>query len=143
MTIGSMIGELIKSLFKRPATRRYPFERKEAPERFRSKLYWDPAKCSGCQLCIKDCPANAIELIVIDKVNKRFVMRYHSDRCTYCAQCVITCRFKCMDMSNDDWERASVHKEPFDVYYGKDEDIQFLMEHAAGGNAEKPCEPGQ
>lgn len=131
MKIGSMLGDLLTSLFKRPATQRYPFEKAPAPERLRGRLFWDPAKCVGCQLCIKDCPANAIELVVLDKVNKRFVMRYHADRCTYCAQCVMTCRFKCMDMSNEVWEEASTNKKPFEVYYGKDEDVEFLLERAA------------
>ncbi len=140
MKLGSMIGDLIKSLFKKPVTQQYPFERMPAPERFRGKLHWDPEKCTGCQLCIKDCPANAIELIVIDKVNKRFVMRYHQDRCIYCEQCVVSCRFKCLDLSNEEWEQAVTDRKPLEVHYGHDEDIQFLMARAAAPSADTPCE---
>ena len=139
MTIGSMLGDILKSLFKKPVTEKYPFQRYEAPENLRGKLVWDPAKCSGCQLCIKDCPANAIELLVVDKVTKRFVMRYNTDRCTFCAQCVQSCRFNCIGMSNEQWELAAVTKEPFTVYYGKDEDIQLLMERAAQPDSGEPC----
>jgi len=118
-------------LFKRPATERYPFERTDTPERLRGKLYYDSVKCSGCQLCVKDCPSEAIELLVVDRVNKRFVIRYHIDRCTYCGQCVENCRFECLGMSSEQWELASLKKEPFTVYYGRDEDIQtFLGRHA-------------
>lgn len=140
MSIGSMIEDLVKSLFKKPVTRKYPFERQPAPERFRGKLHWNPEKCTGCQLCIKDCPANAIELIVIDKVNKRFVMRYHQDRCIYCSQCVASCRFKCLELSDEEWEQAVTSKKPLEVYYGNDEDIRFLLERAANQPAETPCE---
>ncbi len=139
MKIGSMLGDLLQSLFKRPVTQMYPFKKTPAPERLRGRLFWDPEKCVGCQLCIKDCPANAIELVVLDKVNKRFVMRYHADRCTYCAQCVITCRFKCMNMSNEVWEEASANKQPFEVYYGKDADVEFLLERAARPEPDEPC----
>ena len=76
-------------------------------------------------------------MIVIDKVNKRFVMRYHADRCTYCAQCVVSCRFNCLDMSNKVWEMAAAQKQPFEVYYGKEEDIAFYMEQAAKTDAEQ------
>ncbi|MHB8089704.1 MAG: 4Fe-4S binding protein, partial [Anaerolineaceae bacterium] len=125
MTIGSMFGDIFKSFFKKPITEQYPFVRLEAPKNLRGKLVWNPEKCSGCQLCIKDCPSNAIELLVVDKVNKKFVMRYNIDRCTFCAQCVQSCRFGCIEMSDEMWELASIKKEPFEVYYGKDEDIQF------------------
>ena len=79
-------------------------------------------------------------LVVLDKVNKKFVMRYHQDRCTYCAQCVVNCRFSCLEMSNELWELASVKKEPFEVYYGKDEDVAFLLEKIARDNSgESSC----
>ena len=140
MKIGSMITDVIGALFKRPATERYPFVKLPAPERLRGKLEWDPTQCSGCQLCIKDCPSDAIELLVLDKANKRFVLRYHVDRCTYCAQCVENCRFKCLNMSNTQWELASTKKEPFIVYYGKDADVESILARAvqrdAGPSAE-------
>lgn len=137
MKIGAMLGDIFRSLFKQPVTERYPFEKKPAPERLRGQLAWNPEKCTGCQLCVKDCPSDAIELITIDKVNKRFVMRYHIDRCTYCSQCVENCRFKCLDMSSEEWELASVKKEPFTVYYGKDEDIEAFL----APRTEKCAEP--
>ena len=139
MTIGSMLGDIVKSFFKKPFTEKYPFVRQEAPENLRGKLVWDPEKCSGCQLCVKDCPSKALELIVIDKVNKRFVMRYNMDKCTYCAQCVVNCRFNCLSMSDKQWELASIKKEPFEVYYGREEDVKFLLEKAALGEAEATC----
>ncbi len=139
MTIGSMLGDILTSFFKKPVTEKYPFEKREVPENLRGKLVWDAEKCSGCQLCVKDCPSQALELIIIDKVNKRFVMRYNLDKCTYCAQCVVNCRFNCLQMSDEMWELASIKKEPFEVYYGREEDVKFLMEKAALGEAEEPC----
>lgn len=144
MTIGSMFSDILKSFFKKPVTEKYPFAKTNAPENLRGKLIWNPENCSGCMLCVKDCPSNALELLVVDKVNKRFVMRFHLDRCTYCAQCVVSCRFKCLDLSNDQWELASLNKEPFEIHYGREEDIQFLLEKAALGEPEPGCqEPGK
>ena len=137
MRLGAMFSDIFGSLFKKPITEQYPFVRKETPERLRGKLIWDPDKCTGCMMCVKDCPSNAIELIVIDKAAKRFVMKYHMDRCTFCDQCVVNCRFDCLGLSREEWELASLTQEPMTVYYGKDEDIKFLMEKAARPNTEE------
>lgn len=139
MKIGSMFGDIFRSLLKKPVTELYPFIKKPAPEDFRGALHYDPSKCTGCQLCVKDCPANAIELITVDKANKRFVMRYDPDRCIYCAQCVQNCRFKCLSMSDEQWELASTMRHGFTVYYGRDEDVKFLLEKAAHPETAKPC----
>jgi len=128
MKAGSMLKDILTSFFSKPITEKYPFERPEIADRFRGKLHFDPTKCTGCNLCSKDCPANALEIIIIDRAAKRFVARYNIDKCIYCAQCIQSCRFKCIDLSKEDWELASLSKEPFLVQYGKEEDIAALLE---------------
>jgi formate hydrogenlyase subunit 6/NADH:ubiquinone oxidoreductase subunit I len=134
--LGTMLGEIVHSLFIKPATEKYPYVVRLAPVRLRGKLHWDPVKCTGCQLCVKDCPSEALELIVLDKASKRFVLRYHTDRCTYCAQCVENCRLKCISMSNEEWELASAERDPFVVYYGREEDVQTILAKFAQEAAE-------
>jgi NAD(P)H-quinone oxidoreductase subunit I len=136
MKIGAMVGDVFRSLFRRPATRQYPFERKAAPERLRGKLHWDAEKCTGCLLCVKDCPAQAIEVVMMDKADKRFAVRYHLDRCTYCAQCIVSCRPGALAMSNDEWELAATSKAPFTVYYGEEADVERLMVGLAEAGAD-------
>ncbi len=138
MKLGTMLGDTLRSLFKRPITQQYPFVKQNAPEQLRGKLYWNPGSCTGCALCVKDCPANALELVVNDKKAKRFVFRYHEDRCTYCAQCVQSCRFSCLGMSPEQWELASVNKEPFTVYYGSDEDVESFLAKFGLSDAKTP-----
>lgn len=125
--IGTILRDVIRSLFRRAATGRYPFKRSPAPDRLRGRLTWNPEKCTGCCLCTMDCPSNAIELIVVDKDSKRFVMRYHVDRCTFCAQCVQSCQFKCLGMSKDEWELAALSKEPFTVNYGNEPEVEAVL----------------
>ncbi|MBZ0297148.1 MAG: 4Fe-4S binding protein [Anaerolineae bacterium] len=130
--IGTMLRDTVRSLFRKPVTELYPAERQATPERLRGQLYWNPEKCTGCCLCMKDCPSNALELITIDKANKRFVMRYDIGRCTFCAQCVQNCRFNCLEMSSEDWELAATTKSPFTVYYGRDDDVESILAHLSG-----------
>jgi formate hydrogenlyase subunit 6/NADH:ubiquinone oxidoreductase subunit I len=128
--IATMLNDVAGALFKGPVTEKYPFERRSAPVRLRGMLLWDAEGCTGCSLCAKDCPANAIEVIIIDKKSKQFEIRYHVDRCTFCAQCVVSCRQGCLSMSNDTWELASLGREPFLVLYGDERDARPDLEDA-------------
>lgn len=127
MSFGSMFKDILTAFFTPPVTEKYPLEKPVTAERFRGKLYFDPSKCTGCNLCSKDCPANALEIVILDRTAKRFVARYNMSRCIYCSQCVQSCRFKCLGMSNQDWELAALDKELFAVNYGKEDDIAALL----------------
>lgn len=136
MKVMTMWRDAIGGLFKPPATQRYPFVRLAAPEKLRGHLEWHAESCTGCGLCAKDCPAEAIEVIVLDKKARRFVFRYHVDRCTFCAQCVESCRQECLKLT-DQWELAALNKDDFLVQYGKAEDVEAALagESAAGAPA--------
>jgi len=120
--------ELLKQLFKKPATNVFPFtyypdsilkllekvEKGEAkinppveiPKNFRGKIVYDRDECIGCKLCIKVCPAEAIEFIPDKKK-----IRIHLDHCIFCSQCNDICPVKCLNMSEEfllaDTDRSS------------------------------------
>ena len=64
-------------------------------QRFRGRLDYDRAKCIGCRLCLKVCPANATDYIPEEKK-----ILIHNDRCCFCAQCTEICPVKCLTISS-------------------------------------------
>lgn len=121
-----MLNDLAESALRRPVTERYPLERRPTVAQFRGLLHWNPEGCTGCALCVKDCPADAIDFITIDKAEKRFVFRLHVDRCTFCGQCAYNCRFDCITLDNEEWELAGVDRDGFTITYGRPEDVERL-----------------
>lgn len=94
-----MLKEVLGSIFKKPATHRYPADPMEMPERFRGKLKFDPSKCIGCRMCMRDCPTKAI---VITKAGEnQFEAEFDLTRCIYCAQCVDSCPKKAIEPTPD------------------------------------------
>jgi len=92
--IGKMINFVLSSLFKRPVTVKYPFEKISMPEHFRGEIKFDPSKCIGCLLCMKDCPTNAIKIKKVGE--KKFEAEIDLGKCIYCAQCVDVCPKKAL-----------------------------------------------
>jgi formate hydrogenlyase subunit 6/NADH:ubiquinone oxidoreductase subunit I len=90
-------------------------------------------------LCSLDCPANAIELITLDKKAKRFVLRYHLDQCAFCGQCVESCRFGCLELSNKEWELAAPSGERFTLTHGRQENIEQLAASAGLDDETNPA----
>ena len=115
MKFGTMLSDVSGALFRRPATENYPFVRQLNPIRLRSFLKLNPESCTGCGLCAMDCPANAIQVTMLDRKEKRFVFSYHTDQCLFCGQCVESCRQGSLSMVNDHWELAALDKKSFSV----------------------------
>ncbi len=112
---GAMIRQVLASIFKKPATTRYPFTKFDMPENFRGKITFSPELCIGCKICTRDCPSNAI---TINKIgDKRFECVINLAKCVYCAQCVDSCPKKALHTTRD-FELASLDKSKLKVIYG-------------------------
>jgi formate hydrogenlyase subunit 6/NADH:ubiquinone oxidoreductase subunit I len=68
----------------------------QTPEGFRGRIAYDRKACIGCKMCIKVCPANAIESL--DEEKK---VQFHMDRCCFCAQCTEICPVSCIWMTHE------------------------------------------
>lgn len=126
-TIGTMLKDVTGSLFRRPATQSYPRERTDTPKQLRGLLHLELASCTGCGLCAMDCPANAIQVRMLDRKAKRFVMDYYVDRCAFCGQCTLSCRHEAISMSSEQWELAQLDKSPFLIHFGDPRDIEEAL----------------
>lgn len=113
-----MIPELLGQLFKKAGTN--PFPARHLPESvtqfledvatgkatlnppvpvppmLRGKITYNRETCIGCGLCIKVCPAHAIELVPGAKKVKVFV-----GQCIGCAQCTEVCPKNSLGMSGE------------------------------------------
>lgn len=84
--MSSQIGNLIRNLFRRPFTRRYPFVPHAVPEGTRGQLAFDASTCIYCGLCVRRCPCDAI---VVDRGAKSWQL--DPMRCIVCGYCVEAC----------------------------------------------------
>jgi formate hydrogenlyase subunit 6 len=135
--LGTMLPDVVRSMFHHHVTEDYPTVHSETPPRLRGSLEWDPQACSGCGLCVMDCPASALELVVLDRKAKRYVMTYHEDRCTFCGQCVMSCRQKSLAMPNDRWELASLDPTSFIFHFGDVQDVEHVLANKPENNAQE------
>jgi len=110
--IGKMLVEVISSLFKKPATSNYPFEKREIHKSYNGKIAFDQSKCIGCNICVKNCPAKA--LIVTKVADKVFEMTLFLTKCIFCGQCVVSCPKKALSNTNE-FELAQSDKSKLTV----------------------------
>lgn len=111
---GRMAGEVLRHFNQKPATVLYPEVKVEMPRDFRGKIRFHAARCVGCKLCQKDCPACAIEIQKVGE--KRFQAVFHLDRCIFCAQCVDSCNKGALEATTE-YELATLDRSTLRVVY--------------------------
>ncbi len=102
----ALIKKAIESTFSKPATELYPAQKPVLPEKYRGEPCYDFEKCIGCGLCARDCPAKAIEMVIV--VGKRRP-QLNLSKCVFCYQCAETCPKKAISMSGT-YELATTDK---------------------------------
>ena len=95
----TLLTAVIEAMTNSPETVGYPFGELNLPEVFRGAILFDTEKCSGCGLCVKDCPAEALELI--KKSREEYKLLHYPARCAYCGQCEDSCRRGAITFSNN------------------------------------------
>ncbi len=84
-----MFTAIIDALVSRPDTVGYPFVELELPETFRGAIEIDADNCTGCGLCVRDCPTGAL---VLEKTSRNeYKLIHYPARCAYCSQCQNSC----------------------------------------------------
>ena len=67
----------------------YPFGELDLPEGYRGAIVINPEACTGCGLCVRDCPTGALELEKRSRDEYRLI--HYPARCAYCGQCESSC----------------------------------------------------
>lgn len=113
-----MVKELLDQLFRKPNTNPFPTPQLPAtvtgflaqvdkgqatvnppvptPPKLRGKMTYNRETCIGCNLCIKVCPAHAIDPIPAVKKIRIFV-----SQCIQCGQCCEICPKQSLALSDE------------------------------------------
>jgi len=99
-SLAHLLTELRRTLLAERVTVQFPFAPAELPAGFRGRvILTDEALCKGCGLCVRDCPALALELERQDQEHFRLI--HYRDRCAYCGQCADSCPSHAIVLSNE------------------------------------------
>ena len=94
MAIFTFAPTMLKQLFSKPVTTKYPAEPIQYPEGSRGHIDIDIQDCIRCGLCMMSCPTGAIK---VDKAKNTWTInRFDCIQCGYCTQC---CPKKCLHIN--------------------------------------------
>lgn len=91
------LGSVLKNVLSKPATRMYPYEKREAMDKARGALgEIEINKCIFCGICATKCPSLAIS---VNKTERTW--EFNRLKCIVCNVCVEVCPVKCLHMDKE------------------------------------------
>jgi formate hydrogenlyase subunit 6/NADH:ubiquinone oxidoreductase subunit I len=78
----------------------------QLPDDFRGQPEFDFSSCIGCGICSRDCPANAIEMVIVDGKKRP---QLNLSKCVFCYQCAESCPKKAIKTTCN-YELATTEK---------------------------------
>lgn len=88
------ISVIVKNALRRPATRNYPYVKRQPYARQKGHIAIKIEDCIFCGMCRRKCPVTAIEVKRPDK--SWAIDRF---KCISCSACVENCPKKCLSMA--------------------------------------------
>lgn len=110
--LGAVLYEAIISFFKKPVTSEYPYKKRTIHKSYAGMISFEQKKCIGCQICVRNCPSNAIKITKV--AEKVFSCELSLVNCIFCSQCVFSCPKKALH-TTDNFELAEIDKSKLTV----------------------------
>ena len=125
-----VIPKLIKNLFSKPMTVRFPHESIPIPDGYRGEHAYNIDKCISCGLCAKICPNRAIEMVEMPKEYKdKYPKKYPKTdlgKCCFCGLCQDICPTSAIKLTKNfflsTFDSSTVIKYPLPEKASKDEE---------------------
>lgn len=112
-----LLPNIMVTLFSKPETIAHPGASPKLSAGFRGSVSINGENCVGCSLCVLDCPAAALAL---DKKSRNcYRLIHYRDRCSYCGQCELSCKFNAIYMDKIYKEASAERKNFFEVLVDK------------------------
>ena len=116
-----VIPQLIKNLFSRPMTVKFPHEAIPIPDGYRGEHAYDIDSCTSCTLCARVCPNRAIEMVKAPEEHgekhPRTYPQIDLGKCCFCGLCQDICASGAMKLTKGFFlstnDRATVLRPPF------------------------------
>ncbi len=89
ISIPPMLKKVMSYIVAKPATTNYPYEELKLANNFRGQPAFDINLCVGCGTCSRECPAQAIEMVVL--LNGKKYPQFNLAKCIFCYCCAENC----------------------------------------------------
>lgn len=101
-----------KTVFRRPVTIQYPYEKEWIPDNYRGRPGLRFDMCIGCGMCERMCPTSCIKMLDVPDDDGKIVSRpqVFIGRCAFCGYCAEYCPTNAMTVTPE-YELAELYKE--------------------------------